>query len=97
MAQVKRKRSSLDLKVLVKEDQDLLRSLMREALQEVLEAEMDEALQAGKGQRTPQRLGYRSGYYSRTLVTRVGKLELQVPQDRHGRFSNPGLRALSAQ
>ena len=87
MAQVKRKRSSLDLKVLVEEDQDLLRSLMREALQEVLEAEMDEALQAGKGQRTPQRLGYRSGYYSRTLVTRVGKLELQVPQDRHGRFS----------
>ncbi len=87
MAQVKRKRSSLDLKVLVKEDQDLLRSLMREALQEVLEAEMDEALQAGKGQRTPQRLGYRSGYYSRSLVTRVGKLELRVPQDRHGRFS----------
>ena len=49
MAQVKRKRSSLDLKVLVEEDQDLLRSLMREALQEVLEAEMDEALQTGKG------------------------------------------------
>ena len=33
------------------------------------------------------RLGYRSGYYSRTLVTRVGKLELRVPQDRDGRFS----------
>ena len=35
----------------------------------------------------PARLGYRSGYYSRTLVTRVGKLELRVPQDRDGRFS----------
>ena len=33
------------------------------------------------------RLGYRSGYYTRTLVTRVGKLELRVPQDRNGRFS----------
>ena len=29
----------------------------------------------------------RSGYYTRSLITRVGKLELRVPQDRHGRFS----------
>src|SRR4051812_5688568 len=47
---------------------------------------MEEALSAEKGQRTPNRLGYRSGYYSRTLITRVGKLELRVPQDRQGRF-----------
>src|SRR4051812_39974547 len=47
---------------------------------------MEEALSAEKGQRTPNRLGYRSGYYSRTLMTRVGKLELRVPQDRQGRF-----------
>jgi putative transposase len=33
------------------------------------------------------RLGYRSGYYGRTLITRIGKLELRVPQDRAGRFS----------
>ena len=33
------------------------------------------------------RQGYRSGYYGRTLNTRVGKLELRVPQDRAGRFS----------
>ena len=32
-------------------------------------------------------MGYRSGYYVRNLVTRVGKLELRVPQDRQGRFS----------
>jgi putative transposase len=32
-------------------------------------------------------LGYRCGYYGRTLITRVGKLELRVPQDRAGRFS----------
>jgi len=47
---------------------------------------MDEALGAEKSERTPNRNGYRSGYYSRTLVTRVGKLELRVPQDRQGRF-----------
>ena len=39
---------------------------------------MDEALGAEKGERTESRVGYRSGYYNRTLVTRVGKLELRV-------------------
>src|SRR5690242_21857780 len=48
---------------------------------------MDEALQAGKGERTANRLGYRPGYYSRTLGTRVGKIASRVPQDRQGRFS----------
>ena len=56
-------------------------------MQEMLEAEMTDALGAEKGERTMARLGYRSGYYSRTLITRVGKLELRVPQDRDGRFS----------
>ena len=32
------------------------------------------------------RLGYRSGHYGRALVTRVGRIELPVPQDRQGRF-----------
>ncbi|RUV77959.1 IS256 family transposase [Mesorhizobium sp. M1A.F.Ca.IN.020.30.1.1] len=66
---------------------DGLHEVIRAVMQEVLEAEMDEALGASKSERTPERLGYRSGYYGRTLVTRVGKLELRVPQDRAGRFS----------
>src|SRR5438046_8888059 len=57
------------------------------ALQEVLEAEMTEVLGGEKGERSVGRQGYRSGYYGRTLITRVGKLELRVPQDRAGRFS----------
>jgi putative transposase len=69
----------------VKED-DFLRPLVQEIVQQILEAEMDEALGAEKSERTPHRNGYRSGYYPRTLVTRVGKLELRVPQDRQGRF-----------
>ena len=48
---------------------------------------MTEALGAEKGERAAGRQGYRSGYYGRTLITRVGKLELRVPQDRAGRFS----------
>jgi putative transposase len=64
-----------------------IRAAVRGWLQETLEQEMTEALGASKGERTPARLGYRSGYYVRTLVTRVGKLELRIPQDREGRFS----------
>ena len=67
-------------------DEDLLRNLMKQALQQVLEAEMSEALGADKSERSEGRLGYRSGYYGRSLITRVGKLELRVPQDRQGRF-----------
>ena len=80
-------RGTADLKALVASDPDFARTLMRIALQEVLEAEMTETVGAAKGERTDERLGYRSGYYGRTLVTRVGKLELRVPQDRDGRFS----------
>ena len=67
-------------KELLGQEEDFLKELVREVVQQVLEAEMEEALGAGKGERTGTRLGYRSGYYSRTLVTRVGKLELREPQ-----------------
>jgi transposase-like protein len=82
-------------KALSAEQQDFLRPLIQEAVQQVLEAEMDEALGAEKGERTPNRLGYRSGHYGRTLVTRVGKLEFRVPQDRQGRFRTEVFEATS--
>jgi transposase-like protein len=72
---------------LVEQDKDLLQELVKASVQEILEAEMTEAVGAAKGQRLATRRGYRSGYYERGLVTRVGKLELRVPQDRDGRFS----------
>ena len=68
------------------EQDDAFRRLLERIVQEVLEAEMDETVGAEKSERTGTRRGYRSGYYGRTLVTRVGKLELRVPQDRAGRF-----------
>jgi putative transposase len=79
--------SSSELKGLLQGDQDVLKELVRTVVQQTLEAEMDAALGASKGERTEGRLGYRSGYYGRTLITRVGKLELRVPQDRQGQFS----------
>ena len=75
-----------EIKELMAGEEDFLRPLIGLVVQEVLEAEMNEALGAQKGERTEGRMGYRSGYYVRSLVTRVGKLELRVPQDRQGRF-----------
>lgn len=75
------------VEALVAGDRDLMKTLMKEALQEVLESEMTEHLGAEPGERTEGRNGYRSGYYSRGLVTRIGKLELRVPRDRNGEFS----------
>jgi transposase-like protein len=75
------------VKDLLAANSDGLRAIVHAVMQEMLEAEMTDALGAEKGERTPTRLGYRAGYYTRTLVTRVGKLELRVPQDRDGRFS----------
>ena len=48
---------------------------------------MTEALGAAKGEGSETQLDYRAGFYQRSLITRVGTLELRVPQDRAGRFS----------
>jgi putative transposase len=87
MTQRKSTAAGVTLKALVAEDQELLSHLVREAMQQILEAEMTDALGAEPGERTEARLGYRAGHYPRTLITRVGKLELRVPRDRDGRFS----------
>ena len=87
MTVVKATPRRVDWKAVLTSDEDTFRGLLQAVVQEVLEMEMVEALQAEKGERTSARLGYRSGYYDRRLVTRVGVLELRVPQDRAGRFS----------
>jgi transposase-like protein len=87
MTSTKDKPAAAAIKDLLSHSPDGLREIVRAVMQEMLEAEMTDALRATKGERTAARLGYRSGSYSRTLVTRVGKLELRVPQDRDGRFS----------
>src|SRR2546423_777412 len=45
------KTGTIDVKAVLAEDEEFLRALVRTALQEVLEAEMTEALGAGKGER----------------------------------------------
>ena len=87
MARTKIKRKGLDWKGLLAEEKEFFKNAIQEVVQEVLEGEMDETIGARKGERSSERNGYRSGYYPRGLMTRVGKLELRVPQDRAGRFS----------
>jgi transposase-like protein len=69
------------------DDPGFLRGLVRSALQTILEGEMTAHLGAEPYERGPQRTGHRNGYKPRTLNTRVGTIELRVPQDRDGTFS----------
>ena len=87
MTTKKRSTKLPSVKALIANDRDLMKALMKEAIQEALDAEMSEFLGAAPGERTDGRQGYRAGYYSRGLVTRIGKLELRVPRDRSGEFS----------
>jgi putative transposase len=65
---------------------DGMRALVQRVVQQVLEAEMTSFLGAENYERTSERRGYRNGYKSRLLKTRVGELELLVPKDRDGQF-----------
>lgn len=69
------------------DDPDFLRGLIERTLQAMLETEMSAHLGAERYERGDERRGYRNGTKPRTLVTRVGTLQLAVPQDRDGTFS----------
>ncbi len=69
------------------DDPAFLREIVERMLQEFLEAEMTEHVGAAPYERTTERKGQRNGHKPRTLRTRVGTLNLLVPQDREGTFS----------
>src|SRR5215208_5463322 len=69
------------------DDPEFLRNIVQRALQQLLEAEITEHVGAAPYERTESRKGQRNGYKPRTLRTRVGTLNLLVPQDREGTFS----------
>lgn len=66
---------------------DAMAELVSTVLNQVLEAEMKDHLGAEHHERSDTRTGYRNGYRTRTLTTRVGPLILHVPQTRDGEFS----------
>ena len=69
-------------------DPDFLREALRRFLQQFLDEEIAQFLHAEPYERTEDRQGYRNGYKPRQLTTRVGRIELALPQDRAGRFQS---------
>jgi putative transposase len=69
------------------DDPHFLREIVERVVQQLLEAEMTEHIGAAPYERTANRTGQPNGYKPRTLRTRVGTLNLLVPQDREGTFS----------
>jgi putative transposase len=69
------------------DDPGFLKEIVERVLQELLEVEMTEHVGAAPYERSEGRTGHRNGYKPRTLRTRVGTLNLLVPQDREGTFS----------
>jgi putative transposase len=67
--------------------QHAVREIVQKVLQEVLESQMTEHIGAAPYERTDARKGHRNGHKPRALRTRVGTLNLLVPQDREGTFS----------
>jgi len=60
--------------------------LMEALLNQVLKAESSEQLGAENYQRSGSRKDYRNGTRTRGLVTRIGRLELEVPRHRNSPF-----------
>jgi putative transposase len=69
------------------DDPNFLREIVERVLKELLEAQMTEHIGATPYKRTQKRTGHRNGHKLRTLRTRVGTLNLPVPQNREGTFS----------
>jgi putative transposase len=69
------------------DDASFLKEIVERVIQELLETEMTEHVGAAPYERVVGRTGHRNGHKPRTLRTRVGTLNLMVPQDREGTFS----------
>lgn len=65
---------------------DGLSELMSRLFNELMKAEREQALQAAPYERTEARKGYGNGFKDKTVQTRFGKLELQVPKTRNIAF-----------
>jgi len=64
-----------------------LAKLLESVLNQILAAQATEQVKAEPYERTEERQDYRNGYYSRSLITRVGTLTLKVPRLRNGKFT----------
>ena len=75
------------------QDKEALKEFISATVNELMQAEVEEHIQAGRYERTEDRLGHRNGTKPRRFKTRVGELDLQVPQVRGTEPYHPSLFA----
>ena len=74
------------LQLLGNDRDEAFRTLLQNSLNNILKAESAEQLKAAPYQRTKERTDSRNGTRERTLLTRIGNIELQVPRHRNQPF-----------
>lgn len=64
------------------DDGEEMKTLLQIVLNTMMKAERDASLRAYPYERSKDRIGYANGFKNKKLDTRMGKLELQIPQTR---------------
>src|SRR6201994_711026 len=72
---------------------DFLRAVAEAVLQLLMETDVEGLIGAGRYERSGERTTWRNGYRDRTLDTRLGGLQLGLPQPRQGSYFPPFLEA----
>ena len=87
MAQLNITLNQEEILLLLSNDRDeAFRKLLQTSLNSILKAESEEQLHAAPYERSDDRTDSRNGTRERGLVTRIGKIELQVPRHRNQPF-----------
>lgn len=87
MAQLNITLNQDDILLLLNNDRnEAFRQLLQNSLNSILKAESEEQLHAAPYERTEDRTDSRNGTRERSLATRIGKIELQVPRHRNVPF-----------
>jgi transposase-like protein len=66
----------------------VVRDAVEQTLNELLDAEADALCGARRYERSPDRVDYRAGAYTRTFQTKAGEVELRVPKLRKATFES---------
>lgn len=74
------------IELLQKEGFDGMREAIQVLMNEAMKLERSEALGASPWERSPERKGYANGFKPKLMKTRIGEIELEVPQARGVEF-----------
>ena len=65
---------------------DFLREALRVVVDGIMDAEVSDQIGAEYTERSPDRITHRNGYRTRARDTRVGTMDLHIPQDAGGQL-----------